>query len=66
MKHISDWHQCDVTDEGTYPKVSARVQVKFEDGRMEEGDSSAFFPRVGHLPASAIVGWRYIARLEIK
>jgi hypothetical protein len=60
MDHLSNWHVFDPTDRKTYPKVAAPVQVRFEDGRLEEGDSRMFFPRVEPLPSSSIIGWRYI------
>ena len=60
MSHLSDWHVFDPTDRQTYPKVSAPVQVRFEDGRVEERDCRMFFPQVRLLPCSSISGWRYI------
>jgi hypothetical protein len=65
MKHLSDWRKFARTDRETYPRVDARVQVEFENGRIEEGDSRAFFPRSGYLPASTITAWRYLNQLDI-
>ena len=60
MAHLGDWHVFDPTDRKTYPKVNSPVQVKFDDGEFEEGDSRVFFPRVELLPTSSINAWRYI------
>jgi hypothetical protein len=60
MDHLSDWHVFDPTDRKTYPKEAALVQVRFRDGKLEEGDSRIFFPRTELLPTSSIIGWRYI------
>lgn len=61
MSHLSDWHVFDPKDRKTYPKVvDVPVQVRFEDGRLEEGNSQTFFPRTELLPSSSIIGWRYI------
>jgi hypothetical protein len=60
MVHLSDWHVFDPSDRKTYPSVKARVQVKFEDGKIEEGDSRMFFPQKKLLPTSSISGWRYV------
>jgi hypothetical protein len=60
MVHLSDWHEFNPGDRRTYPKVEAPVQVRFDDGRLDEGDSQTFFPRRGLLPTSSIIGWRYI------
>jgi hypothetical protein len=61
VAHLSDWHVFDPRDRKTYPKVDdARVQVRFEDGKLEEGDSRMFFPRTELLPSSSIIGWRYV------
>jgi hypothetical protein len=65
MKHLSDWRRFERTDRETYPNVDARVKVEFENGRIEEGDALAFFPRSGLLPASTITAWRYLNRLDI-
>jgi hypothetical protein len=60
MAHLSDWHVFDPSDRKTYPKVAAPVQVRFDNGQMEEGDSRMFFPRTGLHPSASITGWRYI------
>src|ERR1700744_1249028 len=60
MAHLSDWHDFNPADRATYPKVDAPVQVKFNNGRMEEGGSRTYFPQVRLLPASSIEAWRYI------
>ena len=60
MKPCSDWRAFDPADRSTYPKVDASLQVKFENGRIEEGPASEFFPGTGLLPVSSIVAWRYI------
>jgi hypothetical protein len=60
MFHLSDWHVFDSTDRRTYPKVDAPVQVRFDDGGLNEGDSRTFFPRAELLATSSIVSWRYI------
>jgi hypothetical protein len=60
MDHLSDWHVFDPTDRKTYPKVKAPVQVRFQGGKLEEGDSRVFFPQTELLPTSSIIGWRYI------
>ena len=64
MEHLSNWHAFHSRDVRTYPKVDAVLQVKFENGRIEEGIASEFFPRTGLLPASSIVAWRYIKSEE--
>ena len=51
MKHLSDWHVFDPTDRNTYPKVNAPVQVKFDNGQMEEGDVRMYFPLTKLFPA---------------
>jgi hypothetical protein len=64
MAHPSNWHVFDPTDRKTYPKVDdAPVQVRFADGKLEEGDCRLFFPRTELLPCSSIIGWRYIKGL---
>jgi hypothetical protein len=63
MAHLSDWHVFDPSDRRTYPKVAAPVQVRFDNGQMEEGDSRTFFPRTGLLPSASITDWRYIKGL---
>jgi hypothetical protein len=60
MAHLSDWHKFDPSDRETYPKVDAPVQVRFDDGQMEEGDSRMFFPIDKLLPSSSINAWRYV------
>jgi hypothetical protein len=60
IKHLSDWHEFDPNDRKTYPKVEAPVQVRFDDGRTEEGGSQMFFPVKKLLPGSSIKAWRYI------
>jgi hypothetical protein len=60
MAHLSDWHRFNPSDRKTYPKVKAPVQVRFDDGKFEEGDSRTFFPKTKLLPSSSIDGWRYI------
>jgi hypothetical protein len=60
MAHLSDWHVFDPSDRKTYPAVDAPVQVRFDDGKLEEGDSRMFFPLTKLLPCSSIVAWRYI------
>lgn len=60
MVHLSDWHRFDARDRKTYPKVDAPVQVRFDDGQMEEGHSPMFFPIGKLLPSSSINAWRYI------
>lgn len=64
VEHLSNWHAFHSRDVRTYPKVDAVLQVKFENGRIEEGIASEFFPRTGLLPASSIVAWRYIKSEE--
>jgi hypothetical protein len=56
IKNLSDWHEFDPNNRKTYPKVEAPVQVRFDDGRLEEGDSRRFFP----VKKSSIEAWRYI------
>jgi hypothetical protein len=60
MPHISDWHDFNAEDWATYPKVNATVQVKFDSGRLQEGETRTFFPREGNLEGSSIAAWRYI------
>ena len=62
MSHLSDWHRFEPTDRSTYPKVDAPVQVRFDNGQMEEGSVRMFFPLTKLLPGSSITGWRYIKR----
>ena len=60
MNHPSDWHMFDAGDRKTYPTVDAPVQVKFNDGKYEEGGSRMFFPLAQLLPCSSIHAWRYV------
>ena len=60
MAHLSDWNVFNPRDRKTYPKVDAPVQVRFENGKIEEGDSRIFFPRAELIPDSSIIAWRYI------
>jgi hypothetical protein len=60
MAHLSDWHAFNPSDRKTYPKVNAPVQVRFNDGKFEEGETLMFFPLVNLLPGSSIHAWRYI------
>jgi hypothetical protein len=64
MAHLSEWRVFDPSDRRTYPKVKAPVQVRFEDGKLEEGDSRMFFPTTSLLPGSSIAAWRYIKRRD--
>lgn len=52
-KHLSDWHVFNPSGRKSYPKVDAPVQVRFDDGRCEEGDSWMFFPIDKLLPCSS-------------
>jgi hypothetical protein len=55
----------DPSDRKTYPEENAPVQVRFEDGKVEEGNSRMFFPKPHLLPlSSSIKGWRYIKDSE--
>jgi hypothetical protein len=58
--HLSDWHLFNPSDRKTYPKMKAPIQVRFDDGELNDGDSRTFFPVTGLLPNSSIKGWRYI------
>jgi hypothetical protein len=60
MAHLGDWHVFNPTDRSTYPKVAAPVQVRFDDGKFEDGESRMFFPQVNLLPGSSINAWRYV------
>ncbi len=60
MTHLSDWHKFDPSNRKTYPTVDAPVQVKFDDGKFEEGGSRMFFPLAQLLPCSSINAWRYV------
>jgi hypothetical protein len=66
MIHLGDWHAFDAIDRGTYPKVDAPVQVRFDDGGLNEGESRTFFPRTELLPTSSIVSWRYIKGVPLR
>jgi hypothetical protein len=46
-------------DRCTYPTANAPVQVKFDNGQMEEGYSRTFFLLKKLLPGSSINVWRY-------
>jgi hypothetical protein len=61
MAHLSDWHKFDPSNRKTYPTVDAPVQVKFDDGKFEEGGSRMFFPFAQLLPCSSINAWRYVS-----
>jgi hypothetical protein len=56
MKHLSNWHDFDHSDQGTYPKVDAPVQVRYADGQQIEVSS---FREILSSPRQ-IAGWRYI------
>lgn len=60
MKQLSDWQSFDPTDRKTYPKMDAPVQVRFDNGQTEEGNTRMFFPLTRLLPSSSINAWRYI------
>jgi hypothetical protein len=60
MTHLSDWNPFHPSDRKSYPRVAATVQVRFDDGMIEEGDSRMFFPAGTLLPCSSIIAWRYI------
>jgi len=60
MAHLSDWRKFNPNDRGTYTTVAAPVQVRFADGKFEEGQSRIYFPRVDLLQCSSITAWRYI------
>jgi hypothetical protein len=66
MDHIGDWHDFKPADRSTYPRVDAPVQVRFDNGRIDEGEHSRFFPELGHSRNSSITGWRYIKDKHIK
>jgi hypothetical protein len=66
MAHLSDWHTFNPSDRKTYPKVNAPVQVRFDDGKFEEGETRMFFPQVNLLPCSSIQAWRYIKGLGLR
>jgi hypothetical protein len=60
MADMGDWHVFDPSDRKSYPKLNAPVQIRFDDGKFEEGDSRIFFPLAKLLPCSSINAWRYI------
>jgi hypothetical protein len=60
MLPLSEWHVFNPCDRKTYPKVAAPIQVRFDDGQTEEGDSEKYFPRGKLLASSSISAWRYI------
>ena len=60
MAHLSDWHKFDPSDRNTYPREASRVQVRFTNGEIEEGESGMYFPRITLLPSSTITAWRYV------
>jgi hypothetical protein len=60
MPHLSEWHTFNPRDRKTYPKVNAPVQIRFADGKFEEGQSRMFFPQTDLLPCSSITAWRYV------
>jgi hypothetical protein len=60
MDHLSEWHAFDPSNEGTYPKVNAPVQVKYDTGKLDEGFSVEFFRPDGRRSGLLITGWRYI------
>ena len=64
MSYLSDWHACDPSDRSTFPKVSARVQIRYKNGSLFEGNREDFFPQTGLLTGSLINGWRYIRDRE--
>jgi hypothetical protein len=56
MKHLSDWHDFEPGDQGTYPKEDAPVQVRYANGQQIEVSSvRAILSSPGQ-----IAGWRYI------
>ena len=66
MVHLSDWHVFDPCDRKTCPRDIAPVQVKFDDGRTEEGDSLTYFPKLMLLPTSSIKARRYIKATDLR
>ena len=60
MSYLSDWHACDPSDRSTFPKVSARVQIRYKNDGLSEGNREDFFPETGLLTGSLIDAWRYI------
>ena len=66
LHQLSIWHTFDQYDRRTYPTANASVQVKYADGRVKEGDSTMFFPRLQLLSRSTIKNWRYIKKTQTK
>ena len=64
MNRLSDWNAFDPSDRKTYPRVDAPVQVRFDNGQIEEGDGRMYFPLTKLLPGSSITGWGYIKRVD--
>jgi hypothetical protein len=60
MEHLSDWHALNPAEPASYPRMARRVQVRFRDGRTEEGNRARFFPATILLPHTQISAWRYI------
>jgi hypothetical protein len=60
------WHDFDVNDRSTYPKVMASVQVKDANGRVAEGDSRELFSRDNLVAESPVIAWRYIKAAGVK
>jgi hypothetical protein len=58
MKQVSDWHEFDPNNRGTYPKAAALVLV--HGGRLVEGFSCYIFTRGKTMPDLPIKSWRYI------
>jgi hypothetical protein len=65
LAHLSGWHTFNPSDRKTYPKVSAPVQIRFADGKVEEGETRMFFPQENLLPCSSIQAWRYIKGIAL-
>jgi hypothetical protein len=61
MADLGNWQVFDPSDRKTYPKMDdAPVQVRFQNGKLEEGESRMFFSQTRLLPCSSICAWRYI------
>jgi hypothetical protein len=60
IEYLSDWHEFDRNNLNTYPEVSARIQVKYADGRLGDLDSLALFFLDRLNVDSPVVAWRYI------
>lgn len=54
------WHTLDPNDASTYPTVNGLVQVKYSDGRMEQGECRKFFRQRQFVAVSDITSWRYM------